>query len=506
MAVRVYHGICPTAANDRIKKVGVEDADLIPGEFEFQPGDLLSVYFKDTNTHGSPSLAVYNGDPDKETSSEIDTGKSIKLHNFKNEDSSNLWREGETLIFCYVEVANNGESTYYWETLNHILASTDRYGATLLVGEENMQLSDWLEESSPTDYTTALTPGVLKQFYKNLVGKSSDGDDSGSEEEPSLFKPAITLNWEKATYVYPAEGSDADQLLGTIYLNDYIDGGAKIEYPLYQTMASILTRLLQTHGVPTNTSQLYNDAEGNNHRRASGDGNYFITNVLPASAHLYFKDGDTNRLFLIPNNGNNRTVIARDFSVGSLEDNKSTLLHGNLTVDGNSALKGKLTVGTNTDSGKVGASIYGPLNVTGAISAGSNQISTSGTIKAGTFYEKIKNGEYKTLSSIYQKKMRVNVYSAKHSIGRNNSTSICFIDTKLKESGDWVPVGIIGFNFNDIPGREEEGAPSFCHLWENSTITRNGTYQIRYAIRNYWQSRATNEIIVYFKTLEWYRG
>ena len=75
MAVRTYYGTCITEADESIKEVYVSDSDLAQGTFNFEEGDLLVVFFADTNTENEPSIVVYNKDTNQEVSTSDEVNK-----------------------------------------------------------------------------------------------------------------------------------------------------------------------------------------------------------------------------------------------------------------------------------------------------------------------------------------------------------------------------------------------------------------------------------------------
>ena len=114
MAVRTFYGTCKTASNVSQKKVYVPDVELADN-FNFIEGDLLVVFFAQTNTVSEPSIVVYLQDPEEELSTTTDSGKLIKSVDVEA-NMENSWAAGETVVFAYTQLATAG--TYYWELIN----------------------------------------------------------------------------------------------------------------------------------------------------------------------------------------------------------------------------------------------------------------------------------------------------------------------------------------------------------------------------------------------------
>ena len=148
MAVRTYYGTCITEADESIKEVYVSDSDLAQGTFNFEEGDLLVVFFADTNTENEPSIVVYNKDTNQEVSTSDDSGKLIKSLDIEA-NMANAWAAGETVIFAYTQKSID-PGTYYWELIDGAHATTETYGDVKLDNTEDIELQ-WEPGTTPIE-------------------------------------------------------------------------------------------------------------------------------------------------------------------------------------------------------------------------------------------------------------------------------------------------------------------------------------------------------------------
>lgn len=155
MATRTYYGTCKTGRAEVEKRVYVPDTDLEDSNFNFEEGDLLVVFFAQTNTVNAPSIVIYNQDPEIETSTTDDLGHYIKSLDVEA-NMENAWAAGETVIFAYTQQDTAGP--YYWELVDGAHATTETYGSTKLEGDEDKPYLSWqldsqIEQSEQTTGT-----------------------------------------------------------------------------------------------------------------------------------------------------------------------------------------------------------------------------------------------------------------------------------------------------------------------------------------------------------------
>ena len=178
MAVRTYYGTCITEADESIKEVYVSDSDLAQGTFNFEEGDLLVVFFADTNTENEPSIVVYNKDTNQEVSTSDDSGKLIKSLDIEA-NMANAWAAGETVIFAYTQKSID-PGTYYWELIDGAHATTETYGDVKLDNTEDIELQ-WEPGTTPIE-----TDDVLGTLGLN------NGNGGGVGHETETSEPFIT--------------------------------------------------------------------------------------------------------------------------------------------------------------------------------------------------------------------------------------------------------------------------------------------------------------------------
>jgi len=453
MAVRAYYGTCKTAEDVSEKQVYVPDMDLAEENFNFIEGDLLIVFFAQTNTVSEPSIVIYNQDPEQELSTTSDSGKLIKSLDVVA-NMENAWAAGETVIFAYTQESTT--DTYYWELVDANHASKDTYGNTKLFDENNLETLLTEAEDDAENSEIALTPNALKRFFNLLNGiessqKEDEGDEGGGEggegegdesEDPVLR--VIGLNWT------PAIEEDT-QDLGTLSLTGDSTNGIQITYPFDSRVQSLIQKSIPF--VPQFTGQLINNGNGKDGETAAlpeEGAEPFITRMIPND--LYFNDA--NGLYYgTPDNRNNMINV-----------NNGTLTVGNNALTGGIVLNKATTISGNLQTN-------GTLTTTGAISAGSGQISTTGIIKGSTLYE----NNY-PLNQIYSKVL-YRAYKTSDNLTIGKST-YQLGDIYVNDVPNYTPIGILGYNVTnwDSGGRNA----SYCIPYAMAFYTDH----IRYNIRN----------------------
>lgn len=460
MAVRVYYGTCDIESTDSIKQVVIHDTDII-SPFELNEGDLLSVYFLNGNEANYPSLVLYNGDPNEETSTIINSGKFIKNQDIDIDmDGVNLWKSGETLLFCYTNIANS--NTYCWEIVNRVVATTENYGITILNGEEEDNISDWLKPEIDTDYSTAVTPGILKKLASLLLTPS---DTPGSEPSSNL-----TLSWNGP--------EDATTTLGTLSLNigNVATSEVTIDY----------TPINNVGIIPTKTSDLINDGPDPNKANVTTNGHYYLTNILPDNSGIYHGTLGNISLLLRPygvEGGSTRTILYNTLQVGATGSPKSLFVTKNLDVAGTSNLQDEVTA----EKGIV-------ITNGGLVVGGKGGIDCKGNVKALEFFENTKS-----LKEKYSGKLTVESFVSYCDVNINSGSGLQYINTGISSTSTVKhPLGIVGYVIDEP---EKLNGPSYCHFNVLNLVIKDNNWKIAYGLRNYWQTKPVNKLKITFKVL-----
>ena len=439
MAVRTYYGTCTSASEEEIKEVYVPDVDLAEEGFNFRKGDLLVVFFANSNSITDPSITVYLQDTENEISVTIDSGKAIKSLDIQN-DMVDAWAAGETVIFAYTQQSTS--STYYWELIDANHASIETYGDTKLFDDSDF--SNWIATpEEEEDSTIALTPNTLKKFFSLLSG---DEEDNGVE-------PLLGLIWEQ-------EGTGDAQDLGKLSLSN---GGKKvtITYPLDAKIANYI----ENNPSVTHTGQLFNNGNGTPENPLDESSEPFITRIIPEN--LYFSNGQ-----------------GLYYGTPSLDPAQPRII---LNDD-----NGKIAIG-DTSAGillKKPTAVTGTLNVSGAITAtvssGSTGLQTNGIIREKST----------ALNQRYGPVYRVSAHNAdvpkipQGSVAKRSSKIATeargHMHLDVTESG-WSAIGVVGYNINwdQREGSGGQGADqSYAILWECYCANESGKDYVIYAVRN----------------------
>ena len=458
---RVYYGTCKSGSGDSEKKVYVPDTDITKGGFKFEEGDLLTVFFAQTNTEDEPSIVIYAQDPEQETSTTSDSGKFIKSLDVEA-GMNGAWAAGETVIFAYTQ-EGSGEA-YYWELVDAAHATTLLYGNTKLFDEENLE--DLLTTTDEDKYSDlALTPRALKKFWDLLKGSTETKSNSNPTPNPNPTptptpnqnsKLEIGLKWTPSDAVSGQE----TQPLGTLTLAGS-ENVIEITYPIDSSISKSIDDIASK--IVTHTGQLTNNGNGNGEGHETEDSEPFITRMIPNN--LYFNNG--NGLYygtptddphsttgIVLNNGENKLSIKGG---NGIVLNSPTQINGNTSVDGT-------------------------LTTTGAISAGSAQISTTGYIKGGILFENYK-GNSTQLNQIYSYKLKV----ATVTTGDFTVSAGGLADNNLyvNNQSDYKPIGMVGYNITNANSNGKNA--SYCLPYAMMFYEEeNGTYKprVRWQLRN----------------------
>ena len=460
MAVRTYYGTCTTESDVSEKEVYVSDLDLVEtNTFNFEEGDLLTVFFADTNTVSSPSIVIINQDNGQEVSLIDDEGKLIKSLDIES-GMENAWAAGETVIFAYTQQSTS--DTYYWELIDANHASIETYGDTKLFDENNLE--DLLSNEDEDKYSNlALTPTTLRKFFDLLNGKES----SEEEEEEEQVDPGIKiigLDWK----VNPEITGDLDTL-GTISLTGDASDGVAITYPIQAVIQEKLGTITQIRY----TGQLINNGNGTSRDTEEGKtdpaGEPFITRMIPDN--LYFNDG--NGLYY----GNTPRIILNDNNNLSLDSGTEIVLKKPTNVNGTlQALA---------------------LKSTGVIQAtNGGEISTSGNIKGRTLYENNVSliDKYGPQYKVIKKNLK-NDPAVKVTLDQGKVSDHKYYN--VDNVSGWTPIGVVGYNISELTSNA--GQPGRMNLWECCLTTYNNKICVQYALYNMGTKR--NTVYVTFNIL-----
>ena len=460
MASKVFYGTCITAADVEEKSVDIINPEVLTEEVPFAEGDLLVVYFAAGNETDAPSIVIHGEDTEQQPSTTTDSGKFIKTHNI-TADVAGAWGAGETVIFCYTQQDTN--QTYYWELINAVHSTEDIYGVTKLFGNENTDLSEWLSQDYPTDWTTALTPGMLKKLFEALVGPQPEEEDPDPEDTPTL----LGLKWE------PHDTAAEQEDLGVLSLtND--TAGVVITYPITSTVSQIVHQL-----VPESieyTGQLINNGNGGGEGHETDVSDPFITKFVPDD--LYFIDDA--ELYYTPVPGSTDGAV----SYITFGDDGLTLgdLYHPTVINGNTiSLGGPIVTPT---------AINNTLTVTGAITGQSTAAAT----------EFIEGGV--SLIDKYSPKLEVETRTTETiniaANSRAGTVSEAHLYLTVDDKVGFKPIGIVGFNINFTDSTHTDD-PNRCFLWEAHLMTRvvDGVsrQQIEYSLRNTRNSEVNVRVI-----------
>lgn len=336
MAVRTYYGTCITEADESIKEVYVSDSDLAQGTFNFEEGDLLVVFFADTNTENEPSIVVYNKDTNQEVSISGDSGKLIKSLDIEA-NMANAWAAGETVIFAYTQKSIDPD-TYYWELIDGAHATTETYGDVKLTDTESVALQ-WEPGSTPTETddvlgTLGLTNGTnsiqITYPIQNLINSktseipiytgqlTNNGNGNGVGHETEESEPFITRipanniyfsNGNGIKYGNPADDNPPSVVLNsngvTITPALNVNGGATFSNRAAvssggigiigdSTITGNLTVNGSGKGIIYALGEIYEGGTTNDNRLVNKYSKKLFTKSVTSSDHTITKDNSVN--------------------------------------------------------------------------------------------------------------------------------------------------------------------------------------------------------------------
>ena len=439
-----FYGICNSADDATKKHVIVSDLEVAQQGFDFNKGDLLTVFFANGNTQSQPKLVIYIGDTEQETSTSLDSGKFVKTYD-ENADAAGAWGPGETVIFAYTKKSNTNE--YYWELVNAVHASNSVYGVTTVFDKDDsepsdpneLKLSEWIaSQEEPEDSDSAITPNTIKRLFNLLTAESDNG--------------RIGLNWE------PANTQGSLDTLGTLSLNGGMeDSGIDIKYPLVALIDSRMGEPLRY------THQLENDGGPND------GGEPFITKKVPEN--LYFNNS-RGLNYVDSNNNAHPHIILNDESGGLIiGDNSENSVLSTILLKNTTNLDGNLFV---TDGHIVSAERYMENNVFldrkyGTILEVHTYTTPQLTIPVGAF--------------------RPTPHPHQDSL----ATFLASFDHELEA------VGIVGYNLDYVGTTAHQNDASYGNLWECHLLDITTNPRIEYSVRNLYSEEIT--LVVNFDIL-----
>lgn len=457
MAKKVYYGTCKSGSGEEQKKVYVPDIEIINNKFNFEEGDLLTVFFAQKNDVDTPSIVIYNQDPEQESSTTIDSGKYIKTLDVEA-GLTDAWDAGETIIFVYTQ--QDTSDVYYWELVDAAHATTTIYGNTKLFDVANLE-ELLVSETVREEYSElALTPVALKKFWDLIQPTSSEesGDQDDQGDQGDQQQPVIQygLQW------FVSEDIPADTLdvLGTLTLTEE-DKGVKITYPI----KALIEQYIPEIKTITHTGQLYNNGNGAIDNPVDETTEPFITRMVPNN--LYFNSD--NGLYYIYNTNGQSASVPRII----LNDQNNKIMIG----DSNDNNLVGIWLGKPTQING-NASIYGNLATSGSITANNNsEILTGGNLRGGTIYE----GGISLINK-YSRILKIEIKnSPDFTIAKGSHIKG---DFGVNES-EWKPLGLMGYNITNSANGGQNA--SFCLPFSMMFYEKIGdTYSphVRYEIRN----------------------
>ena len=438
-----FYGICNSADGAIKKQVVVSDLEVAQQGFDFNKGDLLTVFFANGNTQSNPKLVIYIGDTEQETSTSLDNGKFVKTYDVVAE-AAGAWGPGETVIFAYTKQSDS--NTYCWELVNAVHASNSVYGVTTVFDKDDsepsdpneLKLSEWITSSEdPKDSDSAITPNTIKRLFNLLTAESDNG--------------RIGLNWE------PANTQGSLDTLGTLSLNGGMeDSGIDIKYPLVALIDSKMGEPLRY------THQLENDGGPND------GGEPFITKKVPENLYFnnsrglsYVDSNNTPHSRIILDNGENKITIgdANDNTLNGIHLGKGTTVDGNFSVNNGYRASAPEFV-------EDGVSLVNKYNT---ILEVHTYTTPQLTIPVGTF--------------------RPTPHPHQDSL----ATFLASFDHELEA------VGIVGYNLDYVGTKEHENDASYGNLWECHLLDITTNPRIEYSVRNLYSKEIT--LVVNFDIL-----
>ena len=533
MANKLFYGVSTTNGSDSPKQVTIFN----PLEEQLTPGDLLAVYFAHGNEVGAPSMVVSNisnvDEEDEDTSLSEDAGIEIKTHDIEAEVDY-MWQSGEMCIFVLTNEQFNsnieqgydsttedaGNNALHYMLIRGPRANSEWYGLTKLFTDEFSEnrkyetFEDWLNVEDENDKVTAATPYLVKELARRIFNVTPAPEpEPGPEPQPPTPTPTLTIEYT------PTTGLEDGYVIGTLTVGST---PYEIKIPTSST------------GNIDHTSQLINDADivlktndkGQTyyiHNRASGDGNYFITNVVD-NGNLFLQQLTDSQSSTLPTVG---LYVAKPHT-GSGAATISPLVEGQLdaspllTRESNSTLlnSGFRTsplriYGTNIEflPSNRGSSMFTVSNdrVISSLETSAPNFREGGTLLRDKYSRKLKVIVFRIGTGFTDagpnKKWGFYHYSdgVNWRVGRANSTTPASKSIVVPSEGNtdhlgvyldkglegYIPLGIVGYDLSYAThdsGYKPEGLssdPIYQNIWElyltNKTV---GGATVKYAIKN----------------------
>ena len=451
MSNNIYFGKSITGSAISVKEVGLITA---PTD-RFNEGDLLAVYFESGNTASEPSISF---DP---ISVADDEGRSIKTQDVRVD--SNVWNDGEVVLFCLVYDTTSSDEPGYWEAIGKIHASGENCGITKLDGiASDDSIESWLNNGIEAgDYNTAVNVATIKAMMRSLMPPK--------EDEEEVAEIVYGLQWEQNDDLGEQWTS-----IGNLSLSN-TSAGVSIGIP---------TSLLNRQNIIF-TGQLVNNGMDGTNDPDNPDPELppiepFLTRYIPND--LFFVPGGTEEqgeetpitITYLPGNGIalQNTNLSRSIeNNGVLEPRAENTLPYHIRFDNDKLVLGfnngdvfnKVVIrpsleveGNSNISGNVTASGTIQGNILRATSpAGSTSIIATGNIsEAGGL---LKN----RYSSIL---MVGSVTSAAQNISANGNVRF-LVTCPSATTANWEPVGVVGYNVDGVDTSSPNDA-LYANVWE----------------------------------------
>lgn len=223
-----FYGICRSADSDVDKMVWVSDPEVAQQDFNFNKGDLLTVFFANGNSQSNPKLVIYVGDTEQEASTTSDEGKFIKTYDVRA-NLEEKWEAGETVIFAYTQLSNS--QTYYWALVNPQEEEEEEESSTNLTWEpissENLDTLGTLTCNEASIDITFPLETTIRSYIPNIqqVERTSQLINNGGPDDEG--EPFITKYVPEDLYFNNSRGlsyvDSNDNVHPYIILNDELD-------------------------------------------------------------------------------------------------------------------------------------------------------------------------------------------------------------------------------------------------------------------------------------------
>lgn len=272
MASTVYFGKSTTGSGVSTKIVTL-NGTLNPSDLK--DGDILYVYFNNTNTQGQIALELQINDSNQ--------GLTTNSRNVYNTGVINIadgaWAPNEVVCFAYVK--NNNTNEARWEMVAKNRASTTVYGNVLLNGSDESNSAISVTNAKNLIASSVASNLVYRDDYLqgSLIGQLTYTPPAGSSIEPTAINihvPSYPTSLEQFTnnkYITNILGGenapDKSNLIFSgntkqIWVNDGIDNQCIIDLKTDDTGALKLTALENILLQPANGKDVVIGTNSNN--------------------------------------------------------------------------------------------------------------------------------------------------------------------------------------------------------------------------------------------------